>query len=306
MATKVFITGANGYIGGQLAKSFREAGFRVFGLVRSEEKGAHLAKHEIIPVVGDINQPETYHDALAQSSVIIDTVLDFSQKDVFAANRTLLEATAKSAEAQEVTKTFIYTSGVLVYDDSDLVRDETHSLKSEHLAPVFKARVAFENEVLKHPGVSGIVLRPGFVFGGATGAGNHLHSYFEATTKPKIVIGNDMKGRRWNWIHVADLANGYIKVARHAHRLKGEVFNLVGDSHPTYEEVVLASARAAGFKGTIEYTDVKGTDFISTLANKSVLLTNHKARDLLSWHPHHLGAVDEIDIYYHAWKGGKH
>jgi len=39
MATAVFVTGASGYIGQHVAIAFRNAGYRVYGLVRSQEKG---------------------------------------------------------------------------------------------------------------------------------------------------------------------------------------------------------------------------------------------------------------------------
>ena len=39
---RVFLTGANGWIGTAIARELREAGYAVTGLVRSEEKGAAL------------------------------------------------------------------------------------------------------------------------------------------------------------------------------------------------------------------------------------------------------------------------
>jgi len=304
MSTSVFITGASGYIGQQVAISFRSAGYRVYGLVRSKEKGEHLVRHEVIPVVGDINDPSTYHEALARSAVVVDTVLDFSQQDPFAANRRLLNVTAEFAQEASVVKTYIYTSGVLVYPHGENVRDETFSMKSDDLAPIFKGRVAFENEVLSHTGVRGIVIRPGFVYGGATGAGNFLVSFFSNdASKDKIAINNELKGKQWNWVHNADLADGFVRAARFSHLAKGEAFNIVGNSHPSYEEITRAAAKVAGFKGTVEYTDEKGTDFVSALGNKTVIVNNNKARDILGWVPNHLGLLDELDVYYHTYKG---
>jgi len=39
MASSVFVTGANGYIGQAVAIALRNAGYRVYGLVRSADKG---------------------------------------------------------------------------------------------------------------------------------------------------------------------------------------------------------------------------------------------------------------------------
>ena len=66
-------------------------------------------------------------------------------------NRLLLEAAAKLGDAQGVKKTFIYTSGLLVYTDSQEWRDENTQPNSP--AP-FKSRIDFETAVRSHPGVS--------------------------------------------------------------------------------------------------------------------------------------------------------
>lgn len=56
----VFVTGASGFIGEEVALGFRRAGHRVYGLVRSPEKAAWLAFNEITPVVGDLLKPGSY------------------------------------------------------------------------------------------------------------------------------------------------------------------------------------------------------------------------------------------------------
>jgi len=126
---------------------------------------------------------------------------------------------------------------------------------------------------------------------------------FENGSKDKIVLNNELKSKRWSWIHIADLADAYIRIVKRSHSLKGEAFNIVSDSSPTYEQITLETAKIAGFKGTVEYTDAVGTDFISTLANKTARLSYKKAQNLLGWTPAHIGVIEELDLYYHATKG---
>ena len=145
-----------------------------------------MIKHEVIPVVGELAKPETYQEALDKSSFVIDNVIDFTAQEPFTSNKALLDATVKSAAALQVTKTYIYTSGLLVYTHSEEVRDENSPLPGDH--PVFKGRIAFEREVLEHNGVRGIVIRPGYVYGGSSGAGNHLSEFFAKANQDKIVI----------------------------------------------------------------------------------------------------------------------
>jgi len=44
MTTSVLVIGASGYIGASVAFALRRAGFRVYGLIRTKEKGAELEK----------------------------------------------------------------------------------------------------------------------------------------------------------------------------------------------------------------------------------------------------------------------
>lgn len=57
---KVFVTGASGYVGFNVASALRRAGHKVWGLVRSEEKVKRLLKHEIHPVLGTLQEPDNY------------------------------------------------------------------------------------------------------------------------------------------------------------------------------------------------------------------------------------------------------
>jgi len=166
--SSVFVTGAAGYIGQNVAIAFRNAGFRVYGLVRTPEKGnfrtnlhyyradrnsgTELIRHEVIPVVGDLNKAETYIEILGRCAIVVDTVADlFSQaEDPCAVNRILLDACTRESDPSsgKVKTTFIYTSGVLAYTHSDEVRDENTPATSDF--PFVKARRRFEQDLLSH------------------------------------------------------------------------------------------------------------------------------------------------------------
>jgi len=165
MATTVFVTGASGYIGHHVAVAFRNAGYRVYGLVRSKEKGKDstsepvpstlvegeaLIRNEVIPVVGDQRKPETWEWVVEKATYVIDTVPDYRYEEPWKGSRTLLEALAKSSEATGVRKTFIQTSGILMYPDSSEVRDENSPFPpAEH--PFLQVARDFEKHVLTHP-----------------------------------------------------------------------------------------------------------------------------------------------------------
>ncbi|KAI8325523.1 NAD(P)-binding protein, partial [Martensiomyces pterosporus] len=70
--TKVLVIGANGFIGNAVAQAFSRAGYLVYGLVRSEEKGGGFAADEIIRVVGSTTNPESYADILDKVDILVD------------------------------------------------------------------------------------------------------------------------------------------------------------------------------------------------------------------------------------------
>ena len=68
MSSTVLVTGANGYIGSNVAFAFRTAGFKVFALVRKQQDVARFIPNEVIPIIGDISKPETFKKELEEAN----------------------------------------------------------------------------------------------------------------------------------------------------------------------------------------------------------------------------------------------
>ena len=75
---RVFVTGATGYIGHAVVKAFRAKGHRVFGMVRTEEDGNLLSLDEILPVMGDLEQPDSYRKVLDEVEVVVHCAFNYS------------------------------------------------------------------------------------------------------------------------------------------------------------------------------------------------------------------------------------
>ena len=156
---KVSMTGATGYIGLNVAAAYRRAGHEVWGLTRSPEKARLLARHEIRPVQGSMQDPGSWGETTRKCSVLIHAAVDY-QEDPFKLDQGTVEFLLSLARQEGPRpKTLIYTSGVWVYGSTGgALADETTPLNPPKLvAP----RPGIERMVLESGDVRGIVLRPG-------------------------------------------------------------------------------------------------------------------------------------------------
>ena len=295
---KVFITGATGYIGFNVAMAYRRAGHAVWGLTRSAEKARILERHEIRPVVGSMQAADRWQEAASACAVLIHAAVDY-QADTFAIDQQTVEFLLSVARQGPQPKTLIYTSGVWVYGNTrGALVDETTPLNPPKLVA---RRPAAEQLVLEAAGVRGLVLRPGCVYGyqgGLTGM------WFAAAVKEKALTAVGDGGNRWTVVHADDLADAYLRAGESG--LHGEVFNVTDRSRWSVGEMLNAVARVTAYAGKITFIPVAEAaktmgDFAECLA-----LDQHadsrKAVRLLGWQPKHGGFVDDAETYHLSWQ----
>jgi nucleoside-diphosphate-sugar epimerase len=294
---RIFVTGASGYIGGAVAVALRRAGHEVRGLVRTPEKATRLRRYEIEPVVGDMTHPGSYHEALDECSVLVHAAADYAA-GVVNPDRAVVDTLLAAGTRGARPKTVLYTSGVWVYGDTRgrLVDETTPS------APVRMVswRPGHERLVLENPGVRGLVVRPGCVYGLAGGLTGR---WFESAERGEAEVVGD-GANRWAMVHVHDLADAYVRLAESGYA--GEIFNITDRSRSTVQEMARAAARAAGRPGAVRLVPVEeAAKAVGDLA-ASLALDQHvdsrRAVSRLGWQPRHGGFVDGIETYYAAWK----
>ena len=222
---KVFVTGATGTIGFAVATAFRRSGHQVWGLARSAEKAALLARAEIHPVPGEIGKPESFAPTAESCSVLVHAAAQYGPA-AFAFERSAVHALLAAARKRgPQPKTLIYTSGTWVYGNTDdrLVDETTPVAPPAHVSE----RPAVERLVLDADGVRAIVLRPGCVYGHQ---GSLTAMWFAAAQGggPLTVIGDGKA--RWPLVHLDDLGGAYVRAAESG--LTG-IFNVTDRSRAT-------------------------------------------------------------------------
>lgn len=203
---RIFLTGANGFIGGAVAVALIAAGHRVRGLVRSKEKAELVTAFGIEAVVGTLDDA-----ALLQTEArAADAVINAASSDHRGAVEALMSGLAGSG------KPFLHSSGTSIVADlalgepSERIFDEAAAVEP---LPERAARVAIDRLVLSAPGVRSIVLCNAMIYGHALGPpaqSVQIPALVRQAKGSGIVryIGRGLN--RWSNVHIADVAALYL------------------------------------------------------------------------------------------------
>ena len=203
---RIFLTGANGYIGGAVAVALIGAGHRIRGLVRSTAKAELVAAHGIETVVGSLDDA-----ALLQNEArAADAVINAASSDHRGAVEALIAALSDSG------KPFIHSSGTSIV--ADLAMGEPserifHEATPVEPLPERAARVAIDRLVLGAAGMRSVVLCNSMIYGEAPGPPA------QSVQIPALVRQAEASGvaryvgrglNRWSNVHIADVAALYV------------------------------------------------------------------------------------------------
>jgi nucleoside-diphosphate-sugar epimerase len=181
---RIFLAGATGAIGRRLTPLLVAAGHSVTGTTRSAEKAESLKGQGAQAAVVDVFDAKALHDAVvrARPEVVIHQLTDLPQVfdpalrgDMLVRNARLriegtanLVAAARAAGARRLISqsiAFIYADGAEPHAESDPLApaegDDLNALTSRGVR-------SLEDATLKTPGIDGIVLRYGRLYGPGT------------------------------------------------------------------------------------------------------------------------------------------
>jgi nucleoside-diphosphate-sugar epimerase len=233
---RIFLTGANGFIGSAVALALIAAGHRVRGLVRSQAKAELVVPYGIAPVVGSLDDAALLQDE-ARSA---DAVINAASSDHRGAVEALIAALSGSG------KTFIHSSGSSIVADlamgepSAQIFDEATAVAP---LPDKAARVAIDRQVLAAPGLRAIVLCNTMIYGDAMGPPAHsvqIPALVRQAKASGIVryIGRGLN--RWSNVHIADVAALYVLALANA---RAGAFMYVESGEEALGQIASAIAR---------------------------------------------------------------
>lgn len=275
---KVFITGAQGFVGRELVSQCEEKGFDVttVDLAESPKPNHHqvdIRSKDIMQLIPEGTDAVIHLAGLTRNPDCKDRAYDCFDANVMA-TLNLMDA----AEKKDV-KQFIFASSEWVYDNctEENVKDEESPINIvAHTSEYALSKLVSEanlRQKWRHGFCSTTILRFGIIYGSRKKNWSAVESLFNTVkTKDEVEIGSLRTGRCF--VHVSDIAAGIIQ----AIGLQGfNILNLEGDGLITLGAIIEASNRILGKDIQVKEKDA------SRMSIRDV--SNKKAKDVLGWEP---------------------
>ena len=231
---RVFVTGAAGYVGTAVVKELLERGHEAICLVRDKALQLDCADDPRVEVVrGDLLNPGTYREALADADAVIHLVgiirekpsagVTFDRVHVEGTRR-LLEA-CKDAQFPAAGKRFVHMS----------------ALGSRPNAPTeyFRTKWAAE-ELVRGSGMPYVIFRPSVIFGPGDEFVNMLAGLVRLPLTPVIGDGE----YRMQPVSLATVADLFVKALTHPQT--NTAWDVGGPDRLTFNEMLRAIGAAHG------------------------------------------------------------
>jgi nucleoside-diphosphate-sugar epimerase len=281
MQSKIFLTGATGYIGSAIADALLAGGHLVTGLARSDEAARKLRAKGITPFECDLKSPADLAKAAAASDAVIHagTTND---------GRIDREAILAMGNALSPMTPFIYTSGIWVLGDTGgKIADETWPVNP---AALVAWRPDVENLVIAAAriGVRSVVIRPGVVYGRGGGIAADFVKLAREKGAAHYVGSGD---NRWPVVHVDDLADLYVRALG---SIGGTLFHATDGSSFRVREIA-AAASPDGRAEPWPLEEARKT--LGAYADALVLdqlVSSEKAQRAFGWQPRAASILDDL------------
>tara|TARA_Y100000310_G_scaffold327252_1_gene393308 strand:- start:2476 stop:3480 length:1005 start_codon:yes stop_codon:yes gene_type:complete len=242
--TKAFVTGAAGFIGSHIAEELYNQGYDVMCLVHKPKDAELLKNLGIDYVVGDLLEPDSYKDAIAEDVVIFHSAAltlgaKVSEEAYMQVNaeavQTLLEL-AKEKKARQ----FVFIGSACVYGDRTKIEGSIDE-RTEHnpINPYGRSKVKaekFVKEFYEKSKISTLVIRPTSVYGPRMANMSGASKLFRITKKAVIPIIR-REGAAYNFTYVKNLVKGIV-LAQQKVSEGYEEFNMADPSDYDFEHVV--------------------------------------------------------------------
>jgi len=239
---KYFITGATGFLGGEIARQLREAGHEVIALVRTPSKAGALRDLGVSLADGDITDKESMRAPMSGVDGVFHAAAWYKVgvRDKSMAETINVGGTRNVLELMKElgTPKGVYTSTDAVFSDTKgVLVDEAYRFDGKHITEYDRTKWKAHYEValpMMQAGLPLVIVQPGVIYGpGDTSAMGAARLQYLKGTLPVVPAQT-----AFCWTHVEDSARGHI-LAMEKGKV-GESYILSGPCHKFSEMLDLA------------------------------------------------------------------
>jgi nucleoside-diphosphate-sugar epimerase len=291
----IFLTGANGFVGGSVAHRLIAEGHSIRGLVRDPQKAEWLKTRGITPVIGSLDD----HALLMAEAQRADAVIDAANSDHAGAVESFIEALKGS------NKLLIHTSGSSIIGDdakgnylSDNIFDEDTRFIVE---PLKQPRYEIDLRLMKaaSEGIRTVVICPSNIYGVGHGLTDHSFQlpFLIARARETGVLRIVGKGlNRWSNVHIDDVAELFVLALKKA---PAGAFYFIENGEASFadigaalaERMELGPVRSWSVEEAEQHWDPMHVHY--TFGTNSRVIAK-RARAELGWVPRHGSILDWI------------
>jgi nucleoside-diphosphate-sugar epimerase len=289
---RIFLTGANGWIGSAVVHDLIAAGHQVTGLARSPEKGTALADAGGTPLIGSLSDVELLRAAAAEADGIIHTAfgLDFSKiKALAEEERRALRALGDEFAGSD--RPLIVTGGVLTTPPGEVFTEAARPPIDPDF-PRASEQVAFE---LADRGVRAMVIRnPRSVHG--QGETHGFVPMLAAVAREKRLSAWVGDGDNlWPAVHRLDSARLYCLAAEHGAR--GAAYHAIAEQGVAFRLIAEAIGRQLNLPATSIDPANADAHFggLARWVRGNGPAASDVTRAALGWTPTEIGLIADIE-----------
>lgn len=289
---RVFLTGANGWIGSMIARDLLDNGHSVVGLVRSRDKADALAAAAVTPLIGSLGDLDVLRQAAGDADGIIHTAfgLDLSQIVTLAEEeRRAIETFGEVFVGSD--RPIVVTGGVLLMPPGKTFTEDARP----PIAPAFPRASEQTAFALAERGVRASVVRnPRSVHG--QGERHGFVPMLTAVAREKglsAYVGDGLN--LWPSVHRIDAARVY----RLALERGGcnEAFHAIAEEGVPFRSIAEAIGRQAGVPAqslTPEEAEAHFGGLAMWVAGNGPA-SSARTRAILGWEPREPGIISDIE-----------
>lgn len=292
---KIFLTGANGFVGGSVAHHLIAQGHSVRGLLRDPQKAGRLQAQGITPVIGSLDDRQLLIDEARQA----DAVIDAANSDHAGAVDAFIDALRGSG------KLLIHTSGSSIIGDDALGNTLSEHIFDEDTPFIIEAPKQARYDIdlrmmaAADQGIRSVVICPSNIYGVGHGLTDHSFQlpFLMARARETGVMRIVGAGvNRWSNVHIDDVAQLLLLAVEKA---PAGAFYFLENGEASFIDMAAALAKRMNLGAVQSWPAEEAEQHWDPMHVHYTFGTNSRvkakrARAELGWAPRHASILDWI------------